>query len=96
MNSKERAFFNLYSIEMKFNKYKIIIEPDEVADYKITSVEEINKIIKSGVFVYIFKGELEYKEVSELNLVVWGAGFNNNYEHEGLINEINIDKSKRR
>ena len=44
--------------------------------------------------VYIFKGELEYKEVSELNLVVWGAGFNNNYEHEGLINEINIDKSK--
>lgn len=35
---------------MKFNKYKIIIEPDEVADYKITSVEEINKIIKSGVF----------------------------------------------
>lgn len=50
MNSKERAFFNLYSIEMKFNKYKMIIEPDEVADYKITSVEEINKIIKSGVF----------------------------------------------
>lgn len=37
---------------------------------------------------------MQSKEIEELNLVVWGAGFNNNYEHEGLINEINIDKSK--
>lgn len=44
--------------------------------------------------VYIFKGKMQSKEIKELNLVVWGAGFNNNYEHEGLINEINIDKSK--
>ena len=44
--------------------------------------------------VYIFKGKMQSKEIEELNLVVWGAGFNNNYEHEGLINEINIDKSK--
>lgn len=44
--------------------------------------------------VYIFKGKMQNKEIKELNLVVWGAGFNNNYEHEGLINEINIDKSK--
>ena len=44
--------------------------------------------------VYIFKGELEYKEVSELNLEVRGAGFNASYEHESLLKEINVDRSK--
>lgn len=44
--------------------------------------------------VYIFKGDMEFKEVKELNLIVWGAGFRNNYENETLLRGINVDNNK--
>ena len=44
--------------------------------------------------VHIFKGDMEFKEVEELNLIVWGAGFRNNYENETLLKKVNIDNDK--
>lgn len=44
--------------------------------------------------VYIFKGDMEFKEVKELNLVVWGAGFRNSYENETLLKNIDVDNDK--
>ena len=44
--------------------------------------------------VYIFKGDMEFKEVKELNLVVWGAGFRNSYENETLLRSIDVDNDK--
>lgn len=44
--------------------------------------------------VYIFKGDMEFKEVKKLNLIVWGAGFRNSYENETLLRGINIDNDK--
>lgn len=44
--------------------------------------------------VYIFKSKMQYKEVEKLNLVVWGAGFRNNYENESLLENISVDKAK--
>lgn len=70
---------------------KIFISPGNHDPYNEKS---FYKMINWPDNVYIFKGKMQSKEIGELNLVVWGAGFNNNYEHEGLINEINIDKSK--
>lgn len=70
---------------------KIFISPGNHDPYNEKS---FYKMINWPDNVYIFKGKMQSKEIEELNLVVWGAGFNNNYEHEGLINEINIDKSK--
>ena len=44
--------------------------------------------------VYIFKGDMEFKEVEELNLIVWGAGFRNNYENETLLRGVKVDNNK--
>ena len=44
--------------------------------------------------VYIFKGDMEFKEVKELNLIVWGAGFRNNYENETLLRGVSVDSDK--
>ena len=44
--------------------------------------------------VYIFKGDMEFKEVKELNLVVWGAGFRNSYENETLLKNIDVYNDK--
>ena len=44
--------------------------------------------------VYIFKGDMEFKEVKELNLIVWGAGFRKNYENETLLRGVNVDNDK--
>ena len=44
--------------------------------------------------VHIFKGDMEFKEVKELNLIVWGAGFRNNYENETLLRGVNVDNDK--
>lgn len=44
--------------------------------------------------VYIFKGDMEFKEIEELNLIVWGAGFRNNYENETLLKGIKVNSNK--
>ena len=44
--------------------------------------------------VHLFKGNMEKIEIDKLGVDVWGAGFNNKYEHEPLINGISINKDK--
>ena len=44
--------------------------------------------------VHIFKSDMEYKEIKELNLIVWGAGFKRAYERESLLKLEKIDNSK--
>ena len=43
--------------------------------------------------VYIFNGKMINREIKELNLVIWGAGFSTKYEREPLIKIENIDNS---
>ena len=45
-NRKERAFFNLFYVEMKFDESKIKLQESEVEDYKIATLDEIKEIIK--------------------------------------------------
>lgn len=70
---------------------KVFISPGNHDPYNEKS---FYNIIKWPSNVYIFKGQLDYKEVEELNLVIWGAGFRNSYENESLLSNIAIDKSK--
>ena len=44
--------------------------------------------------VHIFTGKMSKKEISELGLVVYGAGFTKKYERETLINIEELDTSK--
>lgn len=44
--------------------------------------------------VHIFKGMISKKEISELGVVVYGAGFKNKYERESLVSIKDIDSSK--
>ena len=49
-NRKERAFFNLFYVEMEFDESKIKLQTEEVQDYKIATLDEIEEIIKNGEF----------------------------------------------
>lgn len=51
-------------------------------------------IIKWQDNVHIFKADMNCKEIKELNLVVWGAGFNKSYERESLFEVNNLDRDK--
>lgn len=70
---------------------KVFISPGNHDPYNEKS---FYNMIKWPNNVYIFKGDLEYKEIEELNLVIWGAGFRNSYENESLLSNIDVDKSK--
>lgn len=88
--NKNTLFFIANELK-RIEKVKVFISPGNHDPYNEKS---FYKMVNWPDNVYIFKGELEYKEVSELNLVVWGAGFNASYEHESLLKEINVDRSK--
>ena len=88
--NKNTLFFISNQLK-RIENVRVFISPGNHDPYNEKS---FYKMINWPDNVYIFKGKMQSKEIEELNLVVWGAGFNNNYEHEGLINEINIDKSK--
>lgn len=51
------------------------------------------KIINWPSNVYIFKGNLEYVVLDELNTIVWGAAFNEHYVKESFLKEININEN---
>lgn len=70
---------------------RVFISPGNHDPYNEKSFYNMMKFPEN---VYIFKGTLECKEIKELNLVIWGAGFRNSYENESLLSNMNIDKSK--
>ena len=52
---------------------------------------EYDKLARKCLY---FQGGYEFREVKELNLIVWGAGFRNNYENETLLRGVNVDNDK--
>lgn len=88
--NKNTLFF--ISNQMKrIKNVKVFISPGNHDPYNEKS---FYRIIKWPENVYIFNGNMKFKEVEELNLIVWGAGFKNNYEEKTLLREVNADKDK--
>ena len=88
--NKNTLFF--ISNQMKrIENVKVFISPGNHDPYNEKS---FYRIIKWPENVYIFNGNMKFKEVEELNLIVWGAGFKNNYEEKTLLREVNADKDK--
>ena len=88
--NKDTLLFIVDNLKRIENTY-VFISPGNHDPYNNLSFYEM---INWPDNVYIFKGDMEAKEVENLNLVVWGAGFKNNYQDNTLIKENFIDKSK--
>ena len=88
--NKNTLFFISDQIK-RIKNIKVFISPGNHDPYNEKS---FYSMINWPENVYIFKGDMEFKEVKELNLVVWGAGFRNNYENESLLKSINVDNNK--
>lgn len=69
---------------------KVFISPGNHDPYNEKS---FYKIINWPSNVYIFKGNLEYVVLDELNTIVWGAAFNEYYVKDSLLKEININEN---
>lgn len=88
--NKSTLFF--ISNQMKrIENIRVFISPGNHDPYNEKS---FYRIINWPNNVYIFKGNIEFKEIKELNLIVWGAGFRNNYENESLLRGCAVDKDK--
>ncbi len=88
--NKNTLFFISNQIE-RIKNIKVFISPGNHDPYNEKS---FYSMINWPENVYIFKGDMEFKEVEELNLIVWGAGFRNNYENETLLRGIKVDNNK--
>lgn len=88
--NKNTLFFISNQIE-RIKNIKVFISPGNHDPYNEKS---FYSMINWTENVYIFKGDMEFKEVEELNLIVWGAGFRNNYENETLLRDIKVDNNK--
>ena len=88
--NKNTLFFISDQIR-RIKNIKVFISPGNHDPYNEKS---FYSMINWPENVYIFKGDMEFKEVEELNLIVWGAGFRNNYENETLLRGINVDNDK--
>ena len=88
--NKNTLFFISDQIK-RIKSIKVFISPGNHDPY---SEKSFYNMINWPENVYIFKGDMEFKEVEELNLIVWGAGFRNNYENETLLREVNVDNDK--
>lgn len=88
--NKNTLFFISDQIR-RIKNIKVFISPGNHDPYNEKS---FYSMINWPENVYIFKGDMEFKEVKELNLIVWGAGFRNSYENETLLRGINIDNDK--
>lgn len=88
--NKNTLFFISDQIR-RINNIKVFISPGNHDPYNEKS---FYNIINWPENVYIFNGDMEFKEVKELNLIVWGAGFRSNYENETLLRGINVDNDK--
>lgn len=88
--NKNTLFFISNQIE-RIKNIKVFISPGNHDPYNEKS---FYSMINWPENVYIFKGDMEFKEVEELNLIVWGAGFRNNYENETLLRGVKVDNNK--
>jgi len=88
--NKNTLFFISDQIR-RIKNIKVFISPGNHDPYNEKS---FYSMINWPENVYIFKGDMEFKEVKELNLIVWGAGFRQNYENETLLRGIYVDNDK--
>lgn len=88
--NKNTLFFISDQIK-RIKNIKVFISPGNHDPYNDKS---FYSMINWPENVYIFKGDMEFKEVKELNLIIWGAGFRNNYENETLLKSINVENNK--
>ena len=88
--NKNTLFFISDQIR-RIKNIKVFISPGNHDPYNEKS---FYNMINWPENVYIFKGDMEFKEVKELNLIVWGAGFRNNYENETLLRGVSVDSDK--
>lgn len=88
--NKNTLFFISDQIK-RIKNIKVFISPGNHDPYNEKS---FYSMINWPENVYIFKGNMEFKEVKELNLIIWGAGFRNNYENETLLKSINVENNK--
>ena len=75
----------------RINNTQVFISPGNHDPYNSRSFYEIMDWPEN---VYIFKGELEKVDLEDLNLTVWGAAFNNQYEKKTLFRNVEIDNSR--
>lgn len=71
----------------RINNIKVFISPGNHDPYNDTS---FYRLIDWPSNVYIFKSEIENYLIEELNLVVWGAAFNEKYIKKSILKDINI------
>ncbi|WP_195986301.1 DNA repair exonuclease [Clostridium sp. D53t1_180928_C8] len=88
--NKNTLFFISNQIK-RIENVKVFISPGNHDPYNEKS---FYRMIKWPENVHIFNGSMRFKEVEELNLIVWGAGFRNNYEEKTLLREVNEEKDK--
>lgn len=75
----------------RINKVHVFIAPGNHDPYNEKS---FYNMIKWQENVHIFKSNMEFKEIEELNLVVWGAGFTKQYEKESLLTLDRVESNK--
>ena len=75
----------------RINNVHVFISPGNHDPYNEKS---FYNMIKWKENVHIFKANMEFKEIEELNLVVWGAGFTKQYERESLLTLNKVDSNK--
>lgn len=75
----------------RINNVHVFISPGNHDPYNKNS---FYNMIKWKENVHIFKANMEFKEIEELNLVVWGAGFTKQYERESLLTLNKVDSNK--
>lgn len=88
--SKSTLFFISDQLKRVRDMY-VFIAPGNHDPYGSKSFYDL---IKWPENVHIFKGDMSNVEIKELGVVIWGAGFNENYQREPLIKLNNVDKSK--
>jgi len=68
---------------------KVFISPGNHDPYNETS---FYRLIDWPSNVYIFKNGIESHVIEDLNLIVWGAAFNEKYIRKSILKNINIDE----
>lgn len=88
--NRSTIFFIIEQLKRISNVY-VFISPGNHDPY---GEKSFYKLIDFPNNIYIFKGELEKKEIPKLNVVIWGAAFRKKYEKSTLIEKVKIDKEK--
>lgn len=88
--SKETIFF-LEDVFKDLKNTRVFISPGNHDPYNENS---FYKLVNWPENVHIFKGSLEKVYLSDLNVNIWGAAFNERYERESLLKSFSVNSDK--